>query len=221
VEAQKVTPTRLRLKAARVLFALGCCVAAYVYGNLWLVAIGMLPYVLAAIFAGAALTVTGGSRTLTKPAPTPPRALEIILGILLALIATGITLAGLWHASEVVRGASPPHVAIVAVLFVAVGGVACLMGFRLVRGQGRGNTNGLLSPVGWKIAGFTFLAIGGLLVIQLVRYGRWAGLIAPAFSILSASWCFSASRQVRCSESPRDAISNSPAPPDGGGERAA
>jgi hypothetical protein len=221
VEAQTVTPTKVRLKAARVLFALGCCAVAYVSGNVWLIAIGMLPYLLAAIFAGAALTVTGGSRTLTRPAPTPPRALEIIAGLLLCVIAAGIVSAGLWHASEVIRGASPPRVAILAVMFVVVGGVACLMGFRLVRGQRQGNADGLLSPVGSKVAGFAFLAIGNLLVIQVVRYGCWAGLVAPAFLILFASWCFSASRQVRRSDLRRDAISNSPGAPDGGGERAA
>jgi hypothetical protein len=221
VEARSVTPTKVRLKAARVLFAVGCCVAAYAYGNLWLIAVGMLPYLLVAIFAGAALTVTGGSRTLTRPAPAPPRVLEIVAGLLLSLIAAVIVAAGVWRGSEVITGASPPRVAIVAGMFVVVGGVACLMGFRLVRGQRRANASGVLSPFGWRVAGFVFLAIGGLLVIQLVRYARWAGLVAPAFSILFASWCFSASRQVRASGSRRDAISNSPAVPDGGGERAA
>lgn len=128
--------------------------------------------------------------------PFAPRTLEITVGLVMGTIGVGLLslVAALLYKLVEQRELPDMTFLIISSSLAVVGAFCSLVSYRLVTSRAAKGGGGLLSPVGWRVLGWMFMALAVTMAGAVIWQQQWTYLLAPIFAVGFGQMCFSAAR---------------------------
>lgn len=131
-------------------------------------------------------------------APSAPRSFEIAIGLIMGTIGVGLLslVAMLLYKLVEQRNLPGTTFLLISSSLAIVGAFCSLVSYRLVTNRGVRGGGGLLSPVGWRVLGWMFMALAATMAGAVIWQQQWTYLLAPIFAVGFGQMCFSAAANL-------------------------